>query len=268
MAKLFGKIIKGFATGLDYFFGFIIAIIETAVNIVRNLGTAILSFIGMFGCLLFFLFPVIVIPLLSEPLVWLAFVILVVFPILGTSFVSQLKYFKYSSIEFLKDYGEYLIDDNKQSFGTYREYADKYIRMKDEKARKEREARQKEQQRMWDERFNQWFGENFSGGYWTTGNQYDFGGYTGQQGYQGNQGRYYQNPLNDFNRQYKEACNVLGVGEHADKYEIKLAYRKLAKMYHPDINKEPGSKEMFQKINNAYEFLSEDNIERYRKMNA
>lgn len=159
MAKIFGKIIKGFAKGLDYFFGFIIAIIETAVNIVRSLGTAILSFIGMFGCLLFFLFPVIVIPLLSEPLVWLAFIILVVFPILGTSFVSQLKYFKYSSIEFLKDYGEYLIDDNKKSFGTYREYADKYIKMKDENARKEREERQREQQRMWDERFNQWFGK-------------------------------------------------------------------------------------------------------------
>ena len=41
----------------------------------------------------------------------------------------------------------------------------------------------------------------------------------------------------------------------------------MAKKYHPDINKEPGSKEMFQKVNNAYEFLSDDNIERYRKMN-
>lgn len=267
MAKFFGKAIKGFAKGLDYFISFLIAIIETAVNIVRSLGAAVLSFIGMFGCLLVFLFPVFIIPLLSDPLIWLAFIILVVFPILGTTFVSKLKYFKYSLIEFLNDYGEYLIDDNKKSFGTFRDYADQYTRMKDEKARKEREERQREQQRMWDERFNQWFGGNFSGGYWTNGNQYGYGGYTGQNGYDNSQGHYYQNPLNDFNRQYKEACSILGVSETADKYEVKLAYRKMAKKYHPDINKEPGSKEMFQKVNNAYEFLSDDNIERYRKMN-
>ena len=42
------------------------------------------------------------------------------------------------------------------------------------------------------------------------------------------------------------------------------AYRKLAKKYHPDLNKEPGAKEKFQEINDAYEFLSEENIKKYK----
>ena len=61
--------------------------------------------------------------------------------------------------------------------------------------------------------------------------------------------------------------DVLGVSRDASKDEIKKAYRKLSKKYHPDINKSPNATEMFQKINDAYEFLSEGNIERYKKMN-
>ena len=59
---------------------------------------------------------------------------------------------------------------------------------------------------------------------------------------------------------------MLGINYAADKYEIKLAYRKKAKEYHPDINKAANATEMFQKINDAYEFLNEDNIERYKKL--
>ena len=49
-------------------------------------------------------------------------------------------------------------------------------------------------------------------------------------------------------------------------YEIKLAYRKKAKKYHPDLNKSPDATEMFQRINEAYEFLSDENIERYKNI--
>lgn len=50
---------------------------------------------------------------------------------------------------------------------------------------------------------------------------------------------------------------VLGVSRDADKEEMKRAYRRLARKYHPDVNKEPGAEEHFKEINRAYEVLSE-----------
>ncbi|MFB2918853.1 MULTISPECIES: molecular chaperone DnaJ [Aerosakkonema] len=50
---------------------------------------------------------------------------------------------------------------------------------------------------------------------------------------------------------------ILGVTRNADKEEIKRAYRRLARKYHPDVNKEPGAEERFKEINRAYEVLSE-----------
>lgn len=50
---------------------------------------------------------------------------------------------------------------------------------------------------------------------------------------------------------------VLGVSRDADKEEMKRAYRRLARKYHPDVNKEPGAEERFKEINRAYEVLSE-----------
>ena len=50
---------------------------------------------------------------------------------------------------------------------------------------------------------------------------------------------------------------TLGVARNADQEEIKRAYRRLARKYHPDVNKEPGAEEHFKEINRAYEVLSE-----------
>ncbi|MSE09545.1 DnaJ domain-containing protein, partial [Lactobacillus salivarius] len=50
--------------------------------------------------------------------------------------------------------------------------------------------------------------------------------------------------------------DVLGVSKDASDQEIKRAYRKLSKKYHPDLNHEPGAEEKFKEVNEAYEILS------------
>ncbi|MGA1263400.1 MAG: molecular chaperone DnaJ [Prochlorothrix sp.] len=55
----------------------------------------------------------------------------------------------------------------------------------------------------------------------------------------------------------RDYYEVLGVGKNADKEEIKRAYRRLARKYHPDVNKDPGAEDLFKEVNRAYEVLSE-----------
>ncbi|KAI3712062.1 hypothetical protein L1987_70611 [Smallanthus sonchifolius] len=52
--------------------------------------------------------------------------------------------------------------------------------------------------------------------------------------------------------------STLGVPKSATGKDIKAAYRKLARQYHPDVNKEPGATEKFKEISAAYEVLSDD----------
>ncbi|KAJ2818941.1 hypothetical protein IWW50_005637, partial [Coemansia erecta] len=52
--------------------------------------------------------------------------------------------------------------------------------------------------------------------------------------------------------------DVLGVKKDASQSEIKKAYYQLAKKYHPDANKEPGAKDRFLKVQEAYDTLSDE----------
>ncbi|QWQ38586.1 molecular chaperone DnaJ [Gemella sp. zg-570] len=57
----------------------------------------------------------------------------------------------------------------------------------------------------------------------------------------------------------RDYYEVLGISKGASDQEIKKAYRKLSKQYHPDINKEAGADAKFKEITEAYEVLSDEN---------
>lgn len=56
---------------------------------------------------------------------------------------------------------------------------------------------------------------------------------------------------------YKDYYEILGVSRDSDAATIKSAYRKLARKYHPDVNKTKEAEEKFKDINEAYEVLSD-----------
>jgi DnaJ-class molecular chaperone len=56
----------------------------------------------------------------------------------------------------------------------------------------------------------------------------------------------------------RDPYDVLGVSKTASSGEIKSAFRKLAKKYHPDQSKEPKAKERFAEVGSAYEILGDD----------
>ena len=55
--------------------------------------------------------------------------------------------------------------------------------------------------------------------------------------------------------QYKDYYEVLGVARGADADEVKRAYRKLARKYHPDVSKEKNAESKFKEVQEAYEVL-------------
>ena len=56
----------------------------------------------------------------------------------------------------------------------------------------------------------------------------------------------------------RDYYEVLGIDKSASEAEIKSAFRKLAKQYHPDVNKAPDAEAKFKEIQEAYAVLSDE----------
>lgn len=68
---------------------------------------------------------------------------------------------------------------------------------------------------------------------------------------------------------YKDYYETLGVSRSSSEQEIKSAYRKLARKFHPDVNKAPEAVQKFKDINEAYEVLSDkEKRQRYDSLGA
>ncbi|KAB2896753.1 MAG: J domain-containing protein [Dokdonella sp.] len=69
--------------------------------------------------------------------------------------------------------------------------------------------------------------------------------------------------------EFKDYYDTLGVKPDASEAEIKAAYRRLARKYHPDVSKESGAEDRFKAINEAYEALREpDRRKAYDQLRA
>lgn len=276
MNKVVGYFYKTIGTVIDYTLQGLIYIFTVLVNVFSSIKQLFGLLFSAAGCLVFFfiLNPFILATIIRSPIFWVGVLSLIV-PIIGTIAVSYLKYIHYMATEYFYDKADFHILGRTAAYKRMEDYGAKYR----ENLERERLKKEQERRKRQEEEFRRQFGDFGTGGNqwgsWTFGSFEDFeqffgqaqsGGYYNGYGQQGSyQNQSYQAP-NSFKNQYEAACDMLGVPYTADKYEIKLSYRKMAKLYHPDLNKAEDAAEKFKQINNAYEFLSDDNILRYKNL--
>lgn len=250
--KMLGKILYGITKVIDVLMDTCIRIIESVVLFIKNISKGLFVLISMGGCLFFIIFIFWGLRLMMDPVGLLIILFFVLFPILAAKFVAYLKYVKYAVTEYLYNLSNYLMDSSNYKYRSLNQFKMDYRKAQEEK-RREEQRRYYEKQKQWQEQFfrQQW---HYQGG--------QQGSYSG--GY--NHNSYSMNPTAEFKKRYETSCDILEVPYNADKNKIKLAYRKKAKEYHPDINKDENATKMFQLITDAYEFLNDENILRYRNI--
>lgn len=278
MNKFLGYLNKFIGTIFDYILRGVIFIVNLLVTIFSSVRQLFGYILSMGGCLLilFLINPFVLGPILRNPVILFLLIFSITIPIIGTIAVSYLKYIHYMVTEYFYDKADNYLLGRKASYENIKDYGDKYKKDLEEERRRKEEERRRQQEEEWKKKFENFTGGSGTGSYWTFGDFSDFEEFfnnAGQGGYYSEQNQGYGSYQgatrgSSFETQYKEACNTLGVDSNADKYEIKLAYKKMAKKYHPDLNKNEGATEKFQEVNNAYEFLSDDNIERYKRLKS
>lgn len=259
MKKLLGKALHGLASLIGMIFTILINFMNILVMTFEGIRS-LLALVFMVGCSTFIFLPTLLLFLPAK--IWYAIFVILVIPILGPKFISILRYGNYVLTEWMYDRANYLITGQRVGFENISDYSDKYRldqeRERQRQAEEEARARQEQMYTYFEDLFGNFtfydardFNQGNFGGFDGTYNNGNYGGFAG---------------VNDlgFKEKYEKAAGKLGVPVNTDIYEVKLAYRKLAKKYHPDLNKEPGAKEKFQEINDAYEFLSEANIKKYK----
>ncbi len=253
--RVAGKIVYGVARTLEISMEVLIQLLATLVVLTKNIGRGCATFISMGGCLfVIFMVGPFGMAILTSPWGFFTIAFLILFPILGARFAVYLKYLKYITTEYLYNLANYLQDGANYQYKPFQEYKIAYQKAEKERMRREQES-YNEQQRQWEERMKQQR-QQWEQSFW--GRQGDY--YGGQWNFGSN----YINPNLEFKNKYENSCEVLGVPYDADRDQVRMAYRKKAKEYHPDLNKAPTAAQMFNEITNAYEFLSEENIQKYK----
>lgn len=246
--KILGLVIEKFAMALSLFFNFLINVIELIVILASSIRQ-LFFLIFFISCGSIFFFPVFLFSIRRDVL-GLIFVIMFI-PLLGRTTVSFLRYVNYVTVEWLMDRAGYFISGGKRKKQKFGKFSEEYWQFEEKRRRWQRQQ----------DDFNRKFREAF-GGF-----EFEFGGFDQTNGYNYDQYQtYYADSAGDFKRKYEESCDILQVAHNADKYQIKLQYKKLAKKYHPDLNKQDGATEKFLEIQKAYEFLNDENIRKYKNL--
>ncbi len=257
MNKILGKILYIFTKALEGILDVAIRILETIILITKGVSSGLFLLLSMGGCLFFILFAIpLGVRVLSNPSALGIILFLLFFPVLGGKFLTQLKKQKFLYTSFLFNLSNHLINPSAYPYKSFSTYKQSYEQA-EEDYRKEQERRyyeqQQQKQRAWNEQFNQGRSQGNQGSrfYYRTGS----GGQWSH--HQGGSNHSFGGAQVNHQKKYKESLDLLEVSEGADDKQLKMAYRKKAKKYHPDINKDSNATRKFQEINDAYKFLSD-----------